>query len=811
MYAGDLWLASSSGGTARRITSHPGRELFPKFSPDGKWLAFTGQYDGNFNVYVMPSEGGQPKQLTFYQGSAQPLSDRMGVLNQVIGWTPDGKSIVFLSRRDASNGWIKRPYTVSVDGGLPQPMPMDEGGLLSFSADGSKIAYNRIFRNFRQWKRYTGGLAQDITIYDMKNNVVDQVIPHTDYTDTFPMWHGNTIYFTSDRGPEHRLNLYSYDQGSKQVEQLTKFDGFDVMWPSLGPDAIIFENGGYLYTFDLQTRQPKKLAVYVNGERDQAMKHWVSATRNITDFDIAPDGKRAVFAARGEVFTVPAKDGSIRNLTHSPGVREQKVAWSPDGKWIAYVSDRTGEDEIYITAQDGLAAEEQITSGHKGFMFQPAWSPDSSKIAWADKDLKLWYVDLKEKKPVEVDRAKFFEIQNYSWSPDSKWLAYDKNLETGFSVVHLYGLADRKITAVTSTLNNSDAAVFDPDNRYLYFLSDRDYNEVLGNIDNEFANPKTTRVYVVTLTADEPSPFPALSDEVKVKSEEAAAAAPPESNKKNQKQQPNKKEEKPATEEKAAQTETKEPPKVFKIDLDGIQNRIVALAVPPAVIRGIDASKDAIYYSTSPIQGLSGPIPGESRAIHAYDLKERKDKVLLDGADRFALSHDGSKLLYRSEGDGPTGIIDAKPPDAPHKVGDGAIKLDGMRVEVDPQQEWKEMFNEVWRQERDYFFEASMNGVDWQKTKDQYAQLLPYVADRYSLTYILGEMIGELSNSHTYAGGGDFPDLHPVNVGLLGADYDVDAASGIYRIKKIFSGENWDARTRSPLPSRASMSKKAIT
>ena len=248
MYGGDLWLASSSGGTARRITSHPGRELFPKFSPDGKWLAFTGQYDGNFNVYVMPAEGGQPKQLTFYQGEAQALSDRMGILNQVIGWTPDGKSIVFLSRRDASNGWTKRPYTISVEGGLPQPMVPDEGGLLSFSADGTKIAYNRIFRNFRQWKRYTGGLAQDITIYDMKNNVVDAVIPHTDYTDTFPMWHGNTIYFTSDRGPEHRLNLYSYDVGSKQVEQLTKFDEFDVMWPSLGPDAIIFENGGYLYT-----------------------------------------------------------------------------------------------------------------------------------------------------------------------------------------------------------------------------------------------------------------------------------------------------------------------------------------------------------------------------------------------------------------------------------------------------------------------------------------------------------------------------------------------------------------------------------
>jgi tricorn protease len=797
VYGGDLWLASSAGGAARRITSHPGRELFPKFSPDGKWLAFTGQYDGNFNVYVMPSDGGQPRQLTFYQGQPQQLNDRMGVLNQVIGWTTDSKSIVFLSPRDASNGWTKRPFTVSIEGGLQQPMAMDEGGLLSFSADGTKVAYNRIFRNFRQWKRYTGGMAQDITIYDIKSNVVDGVIPHTDYTDTFPMWRGNTIYFTSDRGPEHRLNLYSYDQGSKQVEQLTKFEDFDVMWPSLGLDAIVFENAGYLYTFDLQTRQAKKLTIYVNGERDEAMKHWVSAGKQITDFDIAPDGKRAVFAARGDVFTVPAKDGSTRNLTHSPGVREQHVAWSPDGKWIAYVSDRSGEDEIYIAAQDGLAAEEQITSGHKGFMFPPAWSPDSTKIAWADKDLKLWYIDIKEKKSVEVDRGKYQEIQNYNWSPDSKWLVYDKNLESGYSVVYLYGLADQKITAVTSTLNNSYSAVFDPDKRYLYFLSDRDYNEVLGNIDFEFANPKTTRVYVVTLTPDEPSPFPALSDEVKVKTEEPAAA--PESNKNKAKQPPNKKEEKTATEEKAVQTETKEPPKEFKIDLNGIQDRIVALAVSPAVIRSLDASKDAIYYSTSPIQGLSGPLGGESPAIHAYDLKEHKDKVLLDGADRFALSRDGLKLLYRAEGEGPTGIIDAKAPDAPHKAGDGALKLDGMKVEVDPPQEWKEMFNEVWRQERDYFFEASMNGVDWQKTKEKYAQLLPYVADRYSLTYIMGEMIGELSNSHTYVGGGDFPDLHPVNVGLLGADYETDAASGMYRIKKIFTGENWDAHTRSPL------------
>jgi tricorn protease len=804
MYAGDLWLVSSSGGTASRITSHPGRELFPKFSPDGKWLAFSGQYDGNFNVYVMPASGGQPRQLTFYQGSAAPLSDRMGIHDEVIAWTPDSQRIVFLTRRDASNGWTKRPFTVSVEGGLPQPMPIDEGGLLSFSADGTKIAYNRIFRNFRQWKRYTGGLAQDITIYDIKNDAIDAVIPHTEYTDTFPMWHGNTVYFTSDRGAEHKLNLYSYDLGSKQVEQLTHFDEFDVMWPSLGPDAIVFENAGYLYTFDLASKQTKKLTIYVPGERDQTMKHWTSASAHISDSDISPDGKRAVFAARGEVFTVPAKDGSVRNLTNSPGVREQHVAWSPNGKWIAYISDRTGEDEIYIVPQDGLGAEQQITSGHEGFMFQPTWSPDSTKIAWGDKDLKLWYVDIKDKKPVQVDRAKYFEIHNYAWSPDSKWLTYDKQLDSGYSVVYLYSLSDRKIIAVTSTLNNSYAAVFDPGKRYLYFLSDRDYNEVLGNIDFEFANPKTTRVFVVTLTPDEPSPFPALSDEVKVKTEEPVAAT--ETAEKPSKQ-PTKEKEKPS--EKAVQTETKEPPKEFKIDLDGIQNRIVALAVPPAVIRAIDASKDFIYYASAPIQGLSGPLPGETAAIHAYDLKDRKDKVLIEGAGGFSLSFDGSKLLYRGEpgGGGPAaaggtpsyGIIDAKPTDTPHKVGDGALNLSGLRVEVDPPQEWKEIFNEVWRQERDYFFEASMNGVDWKKMRDKYAQLLPYVADRYSLTYIMGDMIGDLSNSHTYVGGGDYPDLHPVNVGLLGADYEADAATGVYRIAKIYRGENWDAHARSPL------------
>ncbi len=805
MYGGDLWLASTSGGVARRVTSHPGRELFPKFSPDGKWIAFTGQYDGNFNVYVMPSDGGQPKQLTFHQGSAQPLSDRMGIHNEVVTWTPDSKRIVFLSRRDASNGWIKRPFTVSIDGGLPQPLPMDQGGLLSYSPDGSKIAYNMIFRNFRTWKRYTGGLAQAITIYDLKNNS-SYDIPHTEYTDTFPMWQGNTIYFTSDRGPEHHLNLYSYDLDSKQVRQLTNFADWDVMWPSLGADAIVFENAGYLYTYDFQSKQPKKLNISLPADRNSAMTHWDSVNKLVTDFDIAPDGKRAVFGARGDVFTVPAKEGSIRNLTRTPGIREQKPFWSPDGRWIAYVSDRTGEHEIYISPQDGLGKEQQITSGYKGFKLDPMWSPDSKKIAWADKDLNLWWTDINEKKPTKVDHAQYGEITNYSWSPDSKWLAYDKTEQNLNAAVYLYSLVDRKLTAVTSDMANSSNPIFDPQGKYLYFLSDRDFNEVLGNVDFEFANPKTTRVYIVTLKKEEPSPFAAQSDETELKQSEASPAPtePTAASDSKDKKVPKKDDSKETSGDQEKDKKEKEKPVEVKIDLDGIQDRTVALPTDPAVIRTFSAAKGFLYYSTAPVQGISGPLPGESAAVHVYDLKDRKEKTLIENVQRFALSFDGSKLLYQDDGGqrGGThtyGIIDAKPAGEPKKVGDGALSLSGMRAEIDPAQEWKQMFNEVWRQERDYFYEASMNGVDWNKTHDKYAQVLPYVSDRYSLTYILGDMIGELSNSHTYVGGGDFPDLHPVNVGLLGVDYELDPSSGMYRIKKIYHGENWDQSLRSPL------------
>ncbi|HEV2176276.1 MAG TPA: PDZ domain-containing protein [Terriglobia bacterium] len=790
-YAGDLWLVSSQGGTAHRITTDPGLELFPKFSPDGQWIAFTGQYDGNPNVYVIPSEGGQPKQLTFHPGV--PVPERMGVENEVLTWFPDSKRLVFLSRRDTFNDWFGRPYVTSIEGGLPVKLPIDKGGLMSFSPDGSKMAYNRIFRNFRTWKRYTGGMAQSIWIYDFKANHIEE-IPHTEHGDTFPMWRGDTIYFASDRGPEHRFNLYSYSLRTKEIRQLTHYTDFDVNWPSLGPDSIVFENGGFLYLFDLKTEKAHKLTIYLPGDRDLARPHWVNASKLITDFDISPEGKRAVFAARGDVFTVPAKEGSTRNLTRTPGIREKNVAWSPNGKWIAYMSDRSGEDELYITPQDGQGKETRITSDGKVFRLAPVWSPDSKKLLYADKSLRLYYVDIKAKQPVLIDRGKFADLTDYTWSPDSQWVVYGKVAENGNEALYLYSLTDRKSTTVVSDFFGGANPVFDPEGKYLYFFSNRDYNEVLGVFDFEFANPKATRVYVMTLRADLPSPFAPQSDE-------AATPKPEAAKEEAQKKEQNKEGEKLGG--------AREAPKNFRIDLAGIENRVVALPIPPGNYGTLAAATDRVFYASNPVFGLSGPVPGETAAIHLYDMKERKDHVLIGGANNFALSFDGSKLLYSVPPMGPPGaggaastygIIDAKPPAAaPLKPGEGALNLTGMRMEVDPRQEWKQMFNEVWRQERDYFFERSMNGVDWPAVREKYAQLLPYVADRYDLTYILGEMIGELSNSHTYVGGGDYPNLHPVKVGLLGADFETDSASGRYRFAKIYAGENWDPELRSPL------------
>ena len=769
VYAGNLWEVNASGGTARKLTSHPGLELFPKFSPDGKWLAFTGQYDGNMNVYVMPAEGGVPRQLTFTADvTHMPL--RMGPNNQVIDWYPDGKHILFLSRQNTYNDWFGQLYKISVNGGLQEKLILPKGGLTAFSPDGNQIAYNRIFRNFRTWKRYKGGMAQDIWLYDFKANTIRQLTKYKG-TDTYPMWYGDKIYFGSDRGPAQRMNLYSYDLKTNKITQLTHFKEYDVNWPSIGGDKIVFENGGYLYVLDLTTNKLQKLTIFVNDDEVAKRPRWENVKKFVHSYSLSPKGKRALFEARGDIFTVPAKKGNTRNLTETSGVHEKFPAWSPDGKWIAYVSDKTGEDEIYLRAQDGTGKEIRVTHDGCCFRFAPVWSPDSKKLAYADKNHRLFYVDIQKKKPVLIDHAIEWEIRQYEWSPDSKWLVYAKPEKNHFYSIFLYSLESKKITPVTTDFTFDTSPVFDPDGKYLYFVSNRNYNAYLGNFDGNYAYLKTAGIYLVTLQADSLSPFAPKSDE-------AAVQKAKQEKKKKSKKKEKKAEKKP-----------------LRIDLTGIQNRVVNVPIPPGNIGGLRAVKGAIFYMTFPVSGLSGRMPGEKPALHRYDLKKQKDTVLLSPLGGYDISFDGSKLIVRTKGG--YSIVSAK--GSKIQPGKGRLDLSKMRMKIDYAKEWKQMFNEAWRLERDYFYNPKMNGVNWKKVHDQYAVLLPYVANRFDLNYIIGEMIGELGNSHTYVGGGEMPKIDHVSVGMLGADFQVDPKTGLYRIQKIYHGENWKKTVRSPL------------
>jgi tricorn protease len=768
VYAGDLWWVPSEGGMAQRLTTHIGMELFPKFSPDGKMIAFTGQYDGNTDVYVIPAEGGEPQRLTCRPGF-ENMSDRFGFDDMVLDWHPDGKRILLRSWRESYNTWFQKLYLVGLNGGLPEALPLPEGGLTSFSPDGTKIAYNRQFRNFRTWKRYKGGLAQDIWIYDLKNNSIERI---TDWegTDTSPMWHENKIYFVSDR--DHTANIFCYDLDTKKTRKITNHNEYDVKWPSLGPQSIVYENGGYLYVLDLKTEQTKKISVEIPDDRTLTRPEFISVGDYVSDYSLSPDGKRALFSARGDVFTVPAEKGNTRNLTNTSGAREKNCIWSPDGKWIAYLSDRTGEDELYIVPQDGKGKEVRLTTDGHCFRFPPVWSPDSKKLLFADKDLKLYYLDVESRKITEIDSTKNGEIHDYSWSPESKWIAYAKPAKNHFYSIFLYSLEGKEINRVTEDFTDDSEPVFDPNGKYLYFFSKRDFNATLGNFDPGFTYNQMTRIYVVTLQKDTLSPFAPQSDEVELEKDK----------KKNE--EGKKKEEK---KEKA----TKE----VHIDLEGIGERLVAVPTDPGNYYGLRASRGKIFYLSFPNWTLTGGSPEPKGILHLFDMEKRKDSELLSPVNGYDLSPDGEKIIYASKKQ--FGIIDAQP--GSPKIGDGALKLDEMQMKIDHREEWKQIFYEVWRRERDFFYAPNMHGVDWELMKKRYEQLLPYVAHRSDLTYILGEMIGELCCSHTYVGGGERPQVKLVPTGLLGIDWELDTLSGYYRIKKIYPGKNWEENLRSPL------------
>lgn len=760
-YAGDLYTVAATGGVARKLTNDVGYEMFARFSPDGKRLAFTGQYDGNTEVYTMPAEGGVPQRLTYTATLGRDdVSDRMGPNNIVMTWKDD-KTIVYRSRRIERNDFIGQLFYASVDGGIPEQLPVPRGGFCSFSPDKKKMAYNRVFREFRTWKRYRGGQADDIWIYDFDTKQITN-ITNNPAQDIIPMWSGNKIYFISDR--DSRMNVFVHDLGTKETKKLTNFTEFDVKWPSLGNNAIVFENGGYIYKMDLATERAEKVSISLQEDFSIGRGGWRDVSKEITNFEISPDGSRALFGARGDVFTVPAKNGNTRNITSTSGVHERNSKWSPDGKWIAYVSDASGEDEIYIAPQDGNAPPTQLTKNADTYKYQIYWSPDSKKLLWADKKLRLQLVDISSKNVTTVAQARIWEYSDYGWSPDSKWITYAQPEEKQMTTVYLYSVETGKSYAVTDGWFDSYQPAFSTDGKYLFFVSDRTFNPRYGNTEwNHVYNDMAT-IYFVTLAKETKSPFAPKSDEVKIK-EEAPAAKP----------------------DAAKKDEKKDAPKVtVKVDLDGLQSRIAALPVSAGNYRNLQSVGDKLYY-------IRNSTKQDKATLMMYDLDKQKETELGE-FNGFEVSADGKKMLVG--GGGSFSIIDlpSSKIDAREKLTLGDIK-----VQLDRRAEWNQIFNESWRQMRDFVFDPNLHGVNWAKMRDTYKQLLPYVNHRADLTYIIGEMIGELNVGHAYVGGGDFPKPERIELGLLGAKIERDAASKYYRITKILKGQNWDKSLRSPL------------
>jgi tricorn protease len=772
VYAGDLWTVPRAGGTAARLTTHEGIEQFPKLSPDGLSVAFTAEYDGNLDAFTVSVVGGEPKRLTWHPGG-----------DQVAEWYPDGRNILLRSARASAPSRVDRFFRVPAGGGFEEMLALPTAGYASLSADGKLIAFVSPSYDRRTWKRYRGGSAADIWVYDFDRNQ-SQLITDWEGPDEWPMFHGRTVYYCSDRNAKI-ANLWAYDLDAKTHRQVTTFSEYDVKWPSVGSDAIVFENGGYLYTMDLPSEKLTKLSVLVPDDKPAARMEF----RNVADWtggmDLSPSAKRVVVEARGELFSVPAEKGDVRNLTNTPGARERDPIWSPDGKWIAYLSDKSGEYQFHVIGADGATPDRQVTREGATFRFQPVWSPDSKKLLFSDKSLRLYWADVESGRITEVDTSEWGEIHDYSWSADSKWVCYSKPTEAGFSVIHLYALGG-KATPVTDGMSDDFMPDFDPDGKYLYFVSRRTFRPEIGAFELDFQFKATDKIYAMSLQDTTASPVAPQSDEEmgEAKAEDGDAGDAGDKAKGGRGAKDEKKDDKKSEE-----------PAALKIDLDGLGTRIAEIPVPADRYVGLHALKGKILFVKLEEAGDPEEDGAGSASIHFYDLEKREDKTVLEGVDPFfSVSKDGGKLLYRK---GETaGIVDLA---EGQKVGDGKIDSGSLMAWVDPRQEWMQMFNEAWRLERDFYYDPDMGGLNWKAVGERYRQLVPFVAHRADLNYILGELIGELATSHAYVGGGDAPHVAPVPAGLLGADYELDAASGLYRFKKIYRERDWNSSSAAPL------------
>jgi tricorn protease len=783
-YAGDLWTAPATGGGAVRLTAHPGLELFGKYSPNGEWISFTGQYDGDEQVYVIPAGGGVPRQLTFYPARG-PLPPRWGYDNQVYGWTPDSRSIVFRSLRDSWELGFNRLYTVPVEGGLPTPLPMPQSGAGDISPNGRQVVYSPLFRDFRAWKRYEGGWAEDLWVFDLASHDARN-ITNDPRTDRDPMWIGERIYFDSDRSGT--LNLYSVRPDGSDLRPLTSGTTWDARWPSADEAGqIVYELGGELHVFDTRTNADRKLDILVPDDGLAARPRHQSVARFIEDFAVSPGGARALFTARGDVFTAPVEHGSTRNLTRSSSAHDRSARWSPDGRKVAFISDMSGEEELYLTDQDGNGRPERLTTGGDMMKYAPVWAPDGAHLAFADKSGRLWVLDVGTRRLTQVARDSSGGVGDQSWSRDGRWLAFSLSHANGFRSIYIWGVGESAPHLVTSELHNAEEPVFDYDGKYLFFLSDRQYAPQISSSEWDFATNRTTGIFALALRRDVPPPFPPQSDEVRIDSATAAAAPTPPAAA-------------PAagpgrrTTGETGQTPARAAPVApVTIDFDGLADRVAPVPVPADNYRALEAVKGNLLY----VRG-GASYYGRASDVHAslvvFNFEERKTTTLVEDMGGYALSPDGSKVLVR---EGSTfNVYDANPKGAASKK---TVSTSGLQADIVPQQEWAEIFEEVWRRFRDFFYVSNMNGYDWRALHDRYRPLLQYVGHRSDLDYVLSEMVAELSNSHTYISGGDYLIPDRPSVALPGARFELDAASGRYRIARIFHGDNAEDGYRAPL------------
>jgi tricorn protease len=739
-YAGDLYKVSLNGGTAQRLTSHIGYEMFSKFSPDGKNIAFTGQYDGNTEVYSVPATGGEPLRITYTATNARDdIGDRMGPNNIVTGWTPDGQSIIYRNR--IGSGFTGKLFTVNKDGGLSKAIPLPEGGFNSYSPDGKKLAYNRVMREFRTWKYYKGGMADDIWIYDPASKSV-QNITNNDAQDIMPMWIGDDIYFISDR--DRTMNIFVYNTKSKQTIKVTNFTDYDVKFPSFNGKTIVFENGGYIYKLDVTNKQLVKINISLTSDNIYARSETKDGSKYISEASISPDGERLVITARGEVFNIPADKGVTKNITRTAGAHERNAQWSPDGKSIVYISDQTGETELYL--QEATGSEPiQLTKNNDTYIRSFIWSPDSKSIAYTDRKNRINLLTVSNKQKTTLLQDPVSEPSDLTFSPDSKWLAYTRSESNNFDVIYAFNLADKKEYAVTDKWYESSGPAFSKDGKYLVFSSSRDFNPLYGSKEWNHIYQYSNGVYLALLSKDTPSPF--LEKDAIV----------------NEKKAPEKKD-----------TVT-----TVKIDFDGISDRLVRLPLSGGSYWNFYMDGNKVYYSK---QGTAA----------VFDLTTSKEEIIAEGAS-LGLDYNSKKALFFKDKQIyvtaiPTGRTELKTP----------VNLSNMKIMTDYAQEWSQIFNEAWRAYRDGFYVENMHGVDWQAIKKKYEVLVPYVKNRLDLNYIIGEMIGELNCGHAYVSPGEADRAERVNTGLLGAEISRDK-SGFFRIEKILQGATWDSKLRSPL------------